>query len=97
MDFSGNKMQHGEPQWDAKYNGLIDALNSGLGGQTSHMLKAPKKGQSILTASMQRKLIPITDMLIQETVFVWFNFLFRFGVQLRETMLMFSKFLTKLA
>ena len=32
MDFSGNKMQHGEPQWDAKYNSLIDALDTNLGG-----------------------------------------------------------------
>ena len=32
MDYTQHKMAHGETNWDAKYNGLIDALNSELGG-----------------------------------------------------------------
>lgn len=32
MDYTQHKMAHGEQQWDVKYNGLIDALNSDLGG-----------------------------------------------------------------
>ena len=32
MDYTQHKMAHGETSWDAKYNGLIDALNSDLGG-----------------------------------------------------------------
>ena len=35
MDFSNNKMEHAEANWDAKYNGLIDALNSELGGRSN--------------------------------------------------------------
>lgn len=36
MDYTQHKMAHGETNWDAKYNGLIDALNSDLGGGRSN-------------------------------------------------------------
>lgn len=32
MNYDQYKMAHQEPNWDAKHNGLIDALNSELGG-----------------------------------------------------------------
>ena len=32
MNYDQYKMEHQESNWDAKYNGLIDALNSELGG-----------------------------------------------------------------
>ena len=31
-DYSKFSLAHGELPWDNKYNGLIDALNSDLGG-----------------------------------------------------------------
>lgn len=34
MEYSNYKMQHQEPSWDTKYNGLIDALNTKLGGKS---------------------------------------------------------------
>ena len=32
MDFTKDKMVHGQPNWDEMHNGSIDDLNSAMGG-----------------------------------------------------------------